>query len=294
MTISSLASGAIYTPNHYNGRAYPVTRVTIHEMAAVWTAQRCGEFFRDSTRNASSNYGIGNDGTIMCYVDEDNAAWTSADWDNDNRAITIEVSNSQMGGDWPISDAAYDSLIKLCADICNRYGIIPVYNGQKWASFTEHKMFANTACPGPYIHNLLANQKIIMDVRNAMAGQWIKDDKGWWYKRTDGSWPKSQWELIKSKWYYFGDDGYMKTGWVFHKGYWFYLDEADGFMHTGWVKWKNKKDQENWYYLDDNGAMYADTFLKISGKWYAFDKGGRMAENISELHISKNGDISIS
>ena len=293
MTISSLSSGNIVTPNHYNGRAYPVTKVTIHEMAAVWTAQRCGEFFRDSTRNASSNYGIGNDGDIKCYVDEDNAAWTSANWDNDNRAITIEVSNCVMGGDWPISNAAYDSLVKLCADICTRYGIEPRYTGSPYASFTEHKMFANTACPGPYIHNLLASGKLIEDVKNAMAGQWIKDDKGWWYRRTDGSWPKSQWEQIKGKWYYFGEDGYMKTGWVFHKGYWFYLDETDGYMHTGWVKWKDKKGVENWYYLDDNGAMYKSIFLSINGKWYAFDEGGRMVEKAEELKVGKDGDITI-
>lgn len=169
MTVSSLSKGSILTPNHYDGRAFKITRVTIHEMAAVWTAQRCGEWFRDGTRNASSNYGIGNDGTIMCYVEEQNAAWTSANWDNDNRAITIEVSNSLMGGDWPISDAAYRSLVALCADICERYKIVPVYNGTPNASFTEHKMFAATACPGPYIHDLLASGKLIRDITAKMT-----------------------------------------------------------------------------------------------------------------------------
>lgn len=170
MTVSKLSRGSILSPNHYSGREYKITKITIHEMAAVWTADRCGEWFKYGTRNASSNYGIGNDGKIMCYVEEQNAAWTSANYDNDNRAITIEVSNSYMGGDWPISDAAYKSLVKLCADICDRYGIIPNYNGTRNASFTEHKMFTSTACPGPYIHNLLASGKLIRDVRNAMNG----------------------------------------------------------------------------------------------------------------------------
>lgn len=177
MTVSKLSKGSILTPNHYNGRAYKITRVTIHEMAAVWTAERCGEWFRDGTRNASSNYGIGNDGKVMCYVEEQNAAWTSANYDNDNRAITIEVSNSIMGGDWPISDAAYNSLIALCADICNRYGIIPTYNGTPNASFTEHKMFYATACPGPYIHNLLASGKLIKDVLAKMKAGEKKPEK---------------------------------------------------------------------------------------------------------------------
>lgn len=171
MTVSKLSKGSILSPNHYAGRAFKVTKVTIHEMAAVWSADRCGEWFKYQTNNASSNYGIGNDGKIMCYVEEQNAAWTSANWDNDNRAITIEVSNSYMGGDWPISDAAYRSLVALCADICTRYGIVPNYNGTPNASFTEHKMFYNTACPGPYIHNLLASGKLINDIKNKMNGE---------------------------------------------------------------------------------------------------------------------------
>ena len=168
MTVSNLASRSILTSNHYAGRAYNITRVTIHEMAAVWSAERCGLFFRDGTQNASSNYGIGNDGDIICYVEEQNAAWTSANWDNDNRAITIEVSNSFMGGDWPISGAAYESLVALCADICKRYGIMPEYNGTPYASFTEHKMFYPTACPGPYIHELLESGELINDIKAAM------------------------------------------------------------------------------------------------------------------------------
>lgn len=171
MTVSKLSKGSILSHNHYAGRAFKITRVTIHEMAAVWTAERCGEWFKYGTSNASSNYGIGNDGKVMCYVEEQNAAWTSANWDNDNRAITIEVSNSYMGGEWPISAAAYNSLVALCADICNRYGIVPNYNGTPNASFTEHMMFASTACPGPYIHGLLASGKIIRDVTAKMKGE---------------------------------------------------------------------------------------------------------------------------
>lgn len=170
MTVSKLSKGTILSPNCYAGRAFKVSRITIHEMAAVWSAERCGEWFRYGTRNASSNYGIGNDGTIMCYVDEDDAAWTSANWDNDNRAITIEVSNSYAGGDWPISEAAYKSLVALCADLHERYGIPVQYKGYPADGHTEHKMFAATACPGPYIHRLLTSGRLLADIRAAMNG----------------------------------------------------------------------------------------------------------------------------
>lgn len=90
---------------------------------------------------------IGNEGDIGQSVLECNRAWTSSSSWNDNQAITIEVSNSQSGGEWPISDAAYKSLIDLCVDICQRNGIKTVnYNGTKNGVLTEHRMFAATQC----------------------------------------------------------------------------------------------------------------------------------------------------
>ena len=63
------------------------------------------------------------------------------------------------------------------------------------------------------------------------ATGWIKDDKGWWYRNADGSYPKECWKCIDGKWYYFGADGYMLSdAWVKHTdGYWYYLGK-DGAM----------------------------------------------------------------
>lgn len=172
MTKSSLATDSYPSPNRYWGRAYPVTRVTIHHMAGCLTAEECGNIFSSPSRQASSNYGIGYGGEIACYVDEDDAAWTSASWDNDNRAITIEVSNSWEGvasGSWAISDASWRSMIRLCADICERYGIEPSYTGDTGGSFTEHRMFAPTSCPGPYIHGRM--YQIVDEVKKEMEGE---------------------------------------------------------------------------------------------------------------------------
>lgn len=171
MTMSSLATESIQSPNRYWGRAYNVTRVTIHHMAGCLSAWQCGQIFLNPSRQASSNYGIGNDGEIACYVDEEDAAWTSSSYDNDNRAITIEVSDSPEGvatGSWAISDAAWDSMIALCADICDRYGIEPTYTGDTSGSFTEHMMFAPTGCPGPYIHDRM--DEIVRQVKDRMEG----------------------------------------------------------------------------------------------------------------------------
>ena len=63
------------------------------------------------------------------------------------------------------------------------------------------------------------------------AGNWVLDSKGWWYKRTDGTFPKAEWLEDKGKWYFFDQEGYMKKGWVFWKEKWYYLGE-NGDMHV--------------------------------------------------------------
>ena len=169
MGYSALTNATIMSPNHSGSRLNPISKITIHHMAGNLSIETCGNVFLNPNRQASSNYGIGSDGRIACYVDEENHPWTSADWENDDRAITIEVANSETGGDWPISQAAYASLISLCVDICNRYGIYPYYDGTPSATLTEHCMFVATNCPGPTIHAMQVNHVIENDIRAAMV-----------------------------------------------------------------------------------------------------------------------------
>lgn len=84
------------------------------------------------------------------------------------------------------------------------------------------------------------------------TGSWILDNKGWWFKYQDGTWPKSQWLEFEwngvKNWYYFGADGYMVTGWYQDGGKWYYLhpkaDGTRGYMYTGWHQIGS-----NWYYF---------------------------------------------
>jgi len=61
----------------------------------------------------------------------------------------IEVSNSGGAPNWPVSDAAWSSLINLCTDICRRYNFRLTYDGTSNGSLTHHNMFVATVCPGP-------------------------------------------------------------------------------------------------------------------------------------------------
>ena len=143
-----LASSSNYTKGR-NG--YKVCKITPHHAAGVISAEQLAKIFKNPNRQASANYCIGNDGRIVGGVDENNRAWTSSSRSNDFQSITIEISNSQTGGNWPISDAAWNSLVNLCVDICKRHDFRLEYDGTKNGSLTTHDMFANTNCPGPYL-----------------------------------------------------------------------------------------------------------------------------------------------
>ena len=173
MTMSKLASKYIPAAHHYGRRTAKVCKITPHHMAGDLTIEGCGAVFQ--TRQASSNYGIGSDGRIACYVDEDCGAWTSSSYWNDNQAITIEVANSQAGGDWPVSAAAWKSLVNLCADICKRYGFKLEYTGGTGGSLTEHRMFDATACPGPYLHARMS--KLAKEVNARVGGPFTDVDE---------------------------------------------------------------------------------------------------------------------
>ena len=119
--------------------------------------------------------------------------------------------------------------------------------------------------------------------RSLSGGQWMQDEKGWWYKRADGSYPKNSWGYEayngKSYWYYFLDSGYMATGWMDVNGSKYYLfpnsDGWKGRMLTGW-QWIDG----NCYYLDpqgqNEGALYKNT---TTPDGYAVDAEGRWVVN---------------
>ena len=164
MSNSKLVSVKVpaHSGNYQKGRGgNKITRITIHHMAGILTAEQCGRIFQQAGRKASSNYGIGNDGKIALYVEESNRAYTSSSKYNDERAVTIEVSNCERGGQWKVSDKALNSIIELCVDVCQRNGIKKLVVKE---NLTYHRMFVATTCPGEY---LLSKLQYIANVVNA-------------------------------------------------------------------------------------------------------------------------------
>ena len=94
---------------------------------------------------------------------------------------------------------------------------------------------------------------------------WQRDNKGWWIKNSDGSYPRNEWKLVNNSWYFFDSQGYMFTGWLNSNGSWYYMNTDEGSdngkMVTGWRAVSGK-----WYYLStatdgSGGKMLLNTTI---------------------------------
>lgn len=130
----------------------PISKITIHHMAGVMSPESCMQALKG--HDSSCNYAIGPDGEIGCLCREARRSWCSSNRANDMVAVTIEVSNSSTGDDWPVSKASYDALINLCVDICVRNSIPRLIfdeSDHQRSTLTMHSWFTSTLCPGPYL-----------------------------------------------------------------------------------------------------------------------------------------------
>lgn len=166
MSNSSLVSYTRLSPNHSGRRNHKIDRITPHCVVGQLSVESLGGVFANSSRQASSNYGIGYDGRVALYVDENNRSWCSSSASNDNRAVTIECA-SDLSEPYYMNDDVIESLIDLCVDICRRNGKDTlIWFGDKNKSLnyepddnecviTVHRWFANKSCPGNYLYNRL-------------------------------------------------------------------------------------------------------------------------------------------
>ena len=160
MSNSPLVNYTNLSPNHSGHRTHAIDTITIHCIVGQWTAKQGCDYFANTERECSANYVVGKDGSIGLSVEECNRSWCSSSNSNDQRAITIEVA-SDTYHPYAVTDAAYNALIKLVADICKRNGITELkWKGDKSLigqvdkqNMTVHRWFAQKACPGEYLYS---------------------------------------------------------------------------------------------------------------------------------------------
>lgn len=178
-TNSPLVTYKNLTKNFTANRNHAIDTITIHCYVGQVTAKQGCDYFATTTRQCSSNYIVGHDGSIGLSVEEKNRAWTSGGLDkngnpirvngisgadNDHRAVTIEMACDAYAP-YAVTTAAYNALIALVADICMRNGIKKLlWKGDKnligqvdKQNMTVHKWFAPTECPGSYLYDRMGD-----------------------------------------------------------------------------------------------------------------------------------------
>ena len=122
-----------------------------------------------------------------------------------------------------------------------------------------------------------------------LTGVWKRNNIGWWYGLSDGSYFTNCRKMINGAMYVFDNRGYMQTGWVLQGGKWsyhtssgaaligwqwlggkWYYMNAEGIMITGWQYVGNQ-----WYYLNASGTMLTG-WQYLGGKWYYLNGSGAM------------------
>ena len=135
--------------NYTKGRSgRKIEQICLHHMAGRLTAEQCGRIFQAKGRYGSSHYGVGYDGSIANYVDEEDTAWTNSNWDSNCKSVTIEISDNDNS--WYVNDTTLNAVIKLVADIAKRRDLGILVPGK---NLTWHSMFTSTTCPGDYLRS---------------------------------------------------------------------------------------------------------------------------------------------
>lgn len=168
MSNSPLVSYTKISPNKTSPRNRAIDRITPHCVVGQCSVETLGSVFAPTSRQASSNYGIGVDGRVGMYAEEKDRSWCSSSAANDNRAVTIECA-SDTTAPYAMNSKVYATLIDLCVDICKRNGktkLIWFGDKDKTLAYTPkpdemiitvHRWFANKSCPGDWLYSRLGN-----------------------------------------------------------------------------------------------------------------------------------------
>ncbi|WP_308586068.1 hypothetical protein [uncultured Holdemanella sp.] len=116
---------------------------------------------------------------------------------------------------------------------------------------------------GHMVRNAWMGKYYIGDDGLYYPSQWVKTNGKYWYRHTDGSYTRNNFEKIYGKWYYFDSNGYRITGWKKVGSTWYYFTSSGEMASNQWV---------GDYYFEASGAMATNKwignyYVGADGKW---------------------------
>lgn len=280
------------------------------------TAQNEADYhMRRPVESGFFSHVVGN-GRVMQVGPVNNGAYDVGGGWNYETYAAVELIESHSTQEEFMED--YRLYIELLRNLADEAGLPKTLDSDALEGIKSHEYctnnqpnnFSDHVDPYPYLASWgISRSQFKHDIENGLEIKkgWQNNDKGYWYVRSDGSYPKEQFEQIDGTWYYFDGSGYMladkwkkrpdgawyyfdksgemATGWKKIADKWYYFKE-DGAMVTGWVKYK-----DTWYYLDGKeGNMVSNAFVKSEKGWYYLKEDGSLADK-PEFTVEPDGLI---
>jgi hypothetical protein len=149
----------------------PINGVVIHHVAGTNGLRYVANA---NTRNSHPTYHISNNGAVTGIVNPSRRPHSTGG-QPDPSAVTFEIDNSSVGGDWPVSPAAIEALIDVIVFHGSQSpragkGFAKNIKGQTQSEFfiAWHSQYSATACPGPFIMSQL--DYIVSECNKRAAG----------------------------------------------------------------------------------------------------------------------------
>jgi hypothetical protein len=110
-----------------------------------------------NTRNSHPTYHIARSGAVTGIVHPDRRPYSTGG-QPDPSAVTFEIDNSSVGGDWPVSAESVEALIDVIVYHASQspragqgFALNDKARAQSEFFIAWHKQYSATACPGPFL-----------------------------------------------------------------------------------------------------------------------------------------------
>lgn len=206
------------------------------------------------------------------------AGTDTADVLNGSLQFTCEYAPDSAAGDYAIQPSG---LTSGNYEILFENGTLHAVRRASSGSDDSDNSGGSGSTKNPAATNFGKNVSNSRSSENEAQGTWKRDEKGWWFEFTNGTYPagkksennsseKPFWIWTGGRWWAFDSEGYLKTGWVFDgaSGKWYLLNEKNG-MQIGWYYDESGR---FWYYLDPASGAMLTGWQFINGKWYYLSK----------------------
>lgn len=132
----------------------PINGVVIHHVAGT---NGLNYVANANVRNSHPTYHIANSGAVTGIVNPTRRPYSTGGTPDPN-AVTFEIDNSSVGGDWPVSSAALDALIDVIVYHASQspragkgFALNDKARVQSEFFIAWHSQYKATACPGAFL-----------------------------------------------------------------------------------------------------------------------------------------------